>query len=153
MANKLRVGDKAPEFSLKADRLGEISLSSLRGKTVVLFFYPKDDTPGCTVEACEFRDIMGDFDRKGVVVFGISADSLESHQAFSEKFHLNFPLLVDQDHRVSESYGVWGWKEWNGKRFEGISRTTFIIDPNGKIKTIYENVNPTGHGRDVLNNI
>ena len=127
-----------------------MALKDLTGKQVVLFFYPKDDTPGCTKESCEFRDLAGDFEKAGAVVFGVSADGVASHEAFASKYNLNFPLLADTDQAICKAYGVWGEQEWQGKNFMGIARTTYVIDGAGKIKSVFEKVNPVGHAAEVL---
>lgn len=149
----LKVGDAAPDFDLASDRAGNVSLKSLRGKKVVLFFYPKDDTPGCTKESCEFRDFSEDFAKKNTLIYGISADDVNSHKAFSKKFNLNYPLLADVGNKTCEAYGVWGKQEWQGKVYDGISRTTFLIDEHGKLAKIYNKVNPVGHAEAVLGDI
>lgn len=146
----LKPGDKAPDFTVATDKVGSITLSELQGKKVVLFFYPKDDTPGCTKESCEFRDLLGQFEAKNAQVFGVSADDVGSHQQFAAKFNLNFPLIADTDHKICESYGVWGEQEWQGKKYQGISRTTYVVDEQGKIANIYANVSPVGHADQVL---
>ncbi len=146
----LKIGDQAPVFSLPTETGECVTLDDFRGKTVVLFFYPKDDTPGCTKESCEFRDLNTQFSRKGAVVLGVSADDEKSHQLFKNKYGLNFPLLSDTTHEVSHSYGVWGMQEWGGRTSEGITRTTFVIDPEGEIAQVYERVDPVGHAERVL---
>lgn len=146
----LKKGDTAPDFTASSDKAGEVTLSQLKGKKVVLFFYPKDDTPGCTKESCEFRDLLGEFDAKNAQVYGISADDLDSHKQFSAKFGLNFPLIADPDHQICEAYGVWGEQEWNGKKYEGISRTTYVVGEDGLIAKVYEKVDPVGHAQAVL---
>jgi thioredoxin-dependent peroxiredoxin len=138
-------GSKAPDFTLATDQGGEVTLSKLRGKKVVLYFYPKDDTPGCTTQACDFRDSMPRFEGLDAVVLGVSADSVESHRKFREKFGLNFPLLADEDREVSEAYGVWKEKSMYGKTFMGIERTTFLIDEAGKVAEVWRKVKPAGH--------
>lgn len=146
MASAPNVGDPAPDFTLKDDHGGDVTLSSLRGHSVVLFFYPKDDTPGCTKEACGFRDAKDRYDRAGVRVFGISADDVASHQAFRGKFSLNFPLLADPTHAVCDAYGVWGQTPWG----EGIKRTTFIVGPDGRISHVYPKVDVGVHATEIL---
>jgi thioredoxin-dependent peroxiredoxin len=146
-------GDTAPDFSLKTDTNDTLSLKSCRGKKVILFFYPQDDTPGCTKESCEFRDLAGEFDKKGALVLGISPDDSGSHKAFKSKFSLNFPLLVDVDHKVADAYGVWGESEWKGKKYISTLRTTFVINEQGKIAKVYANVNPVGHADQVLKDL
>ena len=147
----LKEGDKAPDFSLQDDSGKEISLKNFQGKKVVLYFYPKDDTPGCTKEACDFRDTIKDFKAKNVVVYGVSRDSLESHHKFKEKYSLPFPLLSDPEVKLAESYGAWGEKNMYGKKTMGIIRSTFVIDEKGKIQKIYRNVKAEGHAEQVLN--
>lgn len=149
----LKPGDQAPEFELLDQKENSISLAKLQGQKVVLFFYPKDDTPGCTIESCEFRDLAGEFAKKNTLVFGVSADSAESHRSFDEKFSLNFPLLVDHEHKVCEAYGVWGEQEWKGQKFLGISRATFLINEKGLIQNVYEKVVPEGHAEQVLRDL
>ncbi|MHB1296704.1 MAG: thioredoxin-dependent thiol peroxidase [Anaerolineae bacterium] len=140
----------APDFRLTSDQGQEVTLSSFRGKKVVLYFYPKDDTPGCTTEACSFRDVNDDFLDKGAVVIGISPDTVESHQRFRQKHNLPFYLLSDPDHQVAATYGAWGEKHSFGKTYEGILRTTFVIDENGKVIAVFQNVKPEGHAAEVL---
>lgn len=146
----LNQGDKAPDFLLKNDDEEPVKLSDYKGKKVVLYFYPKDDTPGCTVEACSFRDGSSEIRKKGAAIFGVSTDSVESHKKFKEKFHLNFPLLSDADKKVVNAYGVWKEKNMYGRKYMGIERTTFIIDENGKIKKIFPKVKVEGHYDEVL---
>ncbi len=149
-ARELKVGQKAPDFTLPADSGEKISLKDFRGKKVVLYFYPKDDTPGCTKEACSFRDNINRILEKGAVVIGVSADSVESHKKFKEKYNLNFPLLSDEKHKVLQKYGVWKERNLYGKKFMGTERTTFIIDENGKIAHIFRKVKVDGHTEEVL---
>jgi len=139
----------APDFSLPADDGTTVSLKSLRGKAVVLYFYPKDDTPGCTTESCEFRDSFPRFGKQNAVILGISPDSVESHVKFKNKYQLPFTLLADEDHAVAEAYGVWKEKSMYGKKFMGIERTTFLIDAHGKIAKIFHKVKPAGHAAEV----
>ncbi|HSE27532.1 MAG TPA: thioredoxin-dependent thiol peroxidase [Gemmatimonadales bacterium] len=146
----LRPGQAAPAFTLPTDTGDTISLSDLRGKPVVLFFYPKDDTPGCTTEACEFRDNWAAVQRSGAVVLGVSPDGVASHRQFREKFSLPFPLLADEGHAVAEAYGVWGEKSMYGKKYYGVLRTTFIIDAAGSVRRVFEKVKPAGHAAEVL---
>jgi peroxiredoxin Q/BCP len=146
----LTIGSPAPPFSLVADSGVLVSLESLRGRPVVLFFYPRDDTPGCITEACEFRDHWPDVKRAGAVVLGVSPDDRRSHRKFRDKFSLPFPLLIDADHAVAEAYGVWGEKSLFGHRYQGIRRTTFVIDAGGRIARIFERVKPRGHAAQVL---
>ena len=140
----------APEFSLLDQNGHPCALADFLGKWVVLYFYPKDDTPGCTKEACGFRDGFARFKRRGVVVLGISADSVKKHAKFVEKYELPFLLLADEQKTVVEQYGVWVKKKFMGREYMGILRTTFLIDPAGKIAKIYENVKPEGHAEEVL---
>jgi thioredoxin-dependent peroxiredoxin len=145
------VGQPAPDFTLSSTDGDDVSLSSFRGKqAVVLYFYPKDDTPGCTAEACSFRDLRGLFNQNGAEILGVSPDNLKSHKKFQDKFHLNFPLLADADHQVAEQYGVWQLKKFMGREYMGIARTTFVIDPNGTIKAVFPNVKVEGHADKVL---
>jgi len=146
----LKVGSKAPAFSLPSDDGETVSLAELKGKPVVLYFYPKDDTPGCTVEACEFRDSWADVRKTGAVVLGVSPDGLKDHQKFRAKFKLPFPLLADEDHAVAEAYGAWGEKSMYGRKYQGILRTTFLIGPDGTIARVFEKVKPKGHAAEVL---
>jgi peroxiredoxin Q/BCP len=140
----------APDFSL-ADETGKIhSLSDYKGKNILLYFYPKDDTPGCTTEACSFRDAYADYTKAGVVILGVSADSSASHAKFKEKYHLPFNLLADVDHAVCEKYGVWGRKKMMGKEYDGIFRTSYLIGADGKIKKVFADVKPAGHSQEVL---
>jgi len=147
----LKEGDIAPDFSLISDEGKDIKLSDFRGKKVVLYFYPKDNTPGCTKEACSFRDVYNDILLKGAVVIGISIDPPKSHKKFKEKFVLPFYLLSDPDHKVIEMYGQWVKKSMYGKEYFGTNRATFIIDENGKIIKIFDKVKPDEHGKEVLN--
>ena len=146
----LHVGDKAPGFSLASSSGKEISLAGQLGKKVVLYFYPKDDTPGCTKEACGFRDLNKDIAEAGAVVLGVSADGIESHDRFIRKFDLNFPLLADEDKTVANAYGAWGEKEVNGKTVIGMIRKTFLIDETGGIQKTWPLVTPAGHAEEVL---
>jgi peroxiredoxin Q/BCP len=146
----LEVGDKAPDFTLAADGGGKVSLKALKGKTVVLYFYPKDDTPGCTAEACAFRDQLPDFSKVKAAVVGISRDSVASHDKFKKKFSLPFPLASDEDRKVSEAYGTWVEKSMYGRKYMGIERSTFLIDGNGVIRNIWRKVKVDGHADDVL---
>jgi peroxiredoxin Q/BCP len=146
----LKPGDKAPEFSLPADDGTMVTLGGLRGKNVVLYFYPKDDTSGCTKEACDFRDSWRDVKKSGAVVLGVSPDPVSSHQKFKQKYQLPFPLLADTDHRVASAYGAWGEKSMYGRKYQGILRTTFLIDPEGRVSRVFEKVRPAGHASEVL---
>jgi peroxiredoxin Q/BCP len=143
-------GKPAPTFSLTSDTGDEISLESLRGKPVVLYFYPKDDTPGCTKQACGIRDTWGEFQRSGAVVLGVSPDSPKSHAKFRVKYGLPFTLLADEDHAVAEDYGVWVEKKFSGKTYMGIERSTFVIDENGDVAKVMRRVKPDEHADDVL---
>ena len=145
-----KVEEAAPAFTLPSDRGDDVSLAALRGRPVVLYFYPKDDTSGCTTQACEFRDSWAEVQARGAVVLGVSPDSVASHEKFRDKYALPFPLLADEDHAVAEAYGVWGEKSMYGRTYQGILRTTFVIDPAGRIARIFEKVKPKGHAREVL---
>ncbi len=146
----LMEGMRAPDFRLRAYPDGEFSLADFRGKKVVLYFYPKDDTPGCTMEACSFRDTKSEWESAGAVVLGISNDDWSSHQNFAQKYNLNFTLLSDPDASVSKAYGVYKEKNMYGKKFWGIERTTFIIDSEGKIAKVFPRVQVDGHSAEVL---
>jgi thioredoxin-dependent peroxiredoxin len=146
-------GILAPDFKLLDDTNSPRSLADYRGKNIVLYFYPKDDTPGCTKEACNFRDDYSAFDAAGVVILGVSPDSVESHVKFKKKFQLQFPLLADEGHKVCDLYGVWGPKKFMGKEYEGVLRTTFLIDAEGSIKKVYEDVRPAEHSRKLLDDL
>ncbi|UCE62758.1 MAG: thioredoxin-dependent thiol peroxidase [Nitrospirota bacterium] len=146
----LKVGQNAPPFTLLDDSGQKVSLSDFKGKKVVLYFYPKDDTPGCTKEACAFRDGIDDLRDSRAVVLGISADSVESHKKFSTKYDLNFPLLSDVDKKALQAYGVWKEKSLYGRKFMGIERTTYVIDVEGKIAHIFPKVKVDAHLEDVL---
>jgi peroxiredoxin Q/BCP len=149
----LAAGAKAPAFSLPADDGSTVSLKSLAGRTVVLYFYPRDDTPGCTTEACEFRDNFGPVTKTGAVVLGVSPDSIKSHVKFKQKHSLPFQLLADEDHAVAEAYGAWGEKSMYGRKYKGILRTTFVIDGDGRITKVFEKVKPKGHAAEVLEEV
>ncbi len=149
----LTEGDPAPDFTLQDDAGNEVSLKDQRGRIVVLYFYPKDDTPGCTKEAKGFRDTLEAFSNRDTVVLGVSPDNVESHQKFKDKHDLNFPLLADPEHDVAEAYGVWGEKQMFGNKFMGIHRTTFVIGPEGEIMRVFENVSPEGHCHEVLDEL
>jgi len=153
MSTEIAEGMEAPDFELKDQKGNVISLKNFRGKKVVLYFYPKDDTPGCTKEACSFRDNMDKIIEKGAIVIGISNDDLKSHEKFSKKYNLNFSLLSDVDRRVSIKYGVYKKKNLYGKIVWGIERSTFIIDEQGKIKRIFRKVNVEGHVDEVLKHL
>jgi thioredoxin-dependent peroxiredoxin len=143
-------GTPAPEFTLQSDTGETVRLSDLRGKQVVLYFYPKDDTPGCTTQACGIRDVYGEFERAGAVVLGVSPDNEKSHVKFKEKYGLPFTLLADPDHAVAELYGVWGQKKFAGRSYMGINRSTFVIAADGTVKRALRNVKPASHADDVL---
>lgn len=143
-------GELAPDFDLPADDGSRVRLSDLRGSRVVLFFYPRADTPGCTIEACEFRDTRDRFDAVGAIVLGISPDPVEDVAAFREKYGLNFRLLADADHEVAERYGVWKLKSMYGNEYWGVDRTTFVIDEDGRIAGVFAKVNPEGHAAELL---
>ena len=144
------VGKKAPAFSLESDDGTKVRLADLKGRAFVLYFYPKDATPGCTTEAQEFRDNMKAFDKLGVAVYGVSPDSVASHCKFAAKENLNFRLLADPDHKVAEKYGVWVEKNMYGKKYWGVQRATFLIDAAGKIAAVWPKVSPKGHAEEVL---
>ena len=143
-------GKPAPEFTLEDDAGETVSLSDFRGKPVVLYFYPKDDTPGCTAQACGIRDAYGEFEQAGAVVLGVSPDRVSKHVKFKEKYDLPFTLLADPEHEVAERYGVWGEKKYMGRSYMGVSRTTFVIAPDGTVAEVIENVKPDSHADDVL---
>lgn len=140
----------APDFELLDETGSPRRLSDFRGKPVVLYFYPKDDTPGCTKEACSFRDDYSDYEKAGVVILGVSPDSPKSHAKFKEKYNLPFTLLADEDHRVCELYGAWGRKKFMGREYDGVLRTTFLIGPDGTILRVFPDVKPEGHSKEVL---
>ena len=143
-------GIPAPEFEMLDDTNVKRKLSDYRGKNIVLYFYPADDTPGCTKEACNFRDDYSAYENANIVVLGVSPDSVESHVKFKKKFQLQFPLLVDEGHHVCDAYAAWGPKKYLGKEYEGVLRTTFLIDGNGNIIRVFENVRPAEHSAEVL---
>jgi peroxiredoxin Q/BCP len=146
----LKEGTNAPPFKTN-DANGEtVSLKDLRGQKVVLYFYPKDDTPGCTKEACSFRDEFATFKKRGITVLGVSPDNEKSHKKFETKYKLPFTLLADTDHAIAESYGVWGEKKFMGRTYMGVQRSTFLIDEKGKIKKVFEKVKPEDHASEVL---
>jgi len=146
----ISAGVPAPEFEMLDDTNVIRKLSDFRGKNVVLYFYPEDDTPGCTKEACNFRDDYSSYEKANVVVLGVSPDSVESHVKFKRKFQLQFPLLADEGHKVCDAYGVWGPKKFVDKSYDGVLRTTFLIDGNGKVIKVFENVRPAEHSAEVL---
>jgi peroxiredoxin Q/BCP len=143
-------GQPAPDFELTSDRGETVKLSALRGQPVVLYFYPKDDTPGCTAQACGIRDAYGEFEQAGAVVLGVSPDSESSHVKFKEKYGLPFTLLADADHAVAELYGVWGEKKFAGKTYLGVNRSTFVIGADGTVNKVMRDVKPASHADDVL---
>jgi peroxiredoxin Q/BCP len=146
----LEAGKKAPKFSLASDDGRKMSLDDFKGKKVVLYFYPKDDTSGCTTQACEFRDNWKSVQGAGAVVLGVSPDGVTSHGKFKGKYELPFPLLADEDHAVAEAYGAWGEKSMYGRKYQGILRTTFIIGTDGRIEKVFPRVKPKGHAAEVL---
>lgn len=143
-------GQPAPDFTLPADDGREVTLSQLRGKPVVLYFYPKDDTPGCTKEACAFRDRNAEIQAKGAVILGVSPDDVASHGQFRDKYSLNFPLLADEGHRLAETYGAWREKNMYGKKSMGVQRSTFLIDAAGTVRKVWKKVSVDGHDEQVL---
>jgi len=147
---KLQAGDPAPDFTAPTSGGQTITLSALKGKPVVLYFYPRDDTPGCTKEACAFRDAWSEFEQKGAVVLGVSTDLVKSHDKFVEKFRLPFTLVADEDRKIAEAYGVWGEKQFMGRKFFGTHRVTFLIGPDGRIKSVWPKVKPDEHAAEVL---
>ncbi|MEK6688859.1 MAG: thioredoxin-dependent thiol peroxidase [Gemmatimonadota bacterium] len=146
----LELGTKAPSFTLQTDEGASVSLRDYRGRKVVLYFYPKDDTPGCTTQACEFRDQWADVRAAGAVVLGVSPDGVASHQQFKAKFKLPFALLVDADHAVADAYGAWGDKSMSGRTYQGVLRSTVLIDTEGLVARVFRNVKPKGHAAEVL---
>jgi len=146
----LSVGEKAPDFNLLDQNSQTVSLDSYRGQHVLLYFYPKDDTPGCTTEACNFRDDYSSYQNAKVVILGISPDSPTSHKKFQEKYQLPFTLLADENHQVCDMYKVWGLKKSFGKEYDGVHRTTYLIDPDGSIKEVFQKVSPAKHSAQVL---
>jgi len=147
---KLKEGDLAPDFTAATSGDGSVSLAEFRGKPVILYFYPKDDTPGCTKEACGFRDQFAAFKKKGAVVLGVSPDSSSSHANFAAKFTLPFTLLADEDKKIAQAYGVWGEKTFMGRKYQGVHRVTFLIGPDGRIRKIWPKVSPETHATEVL---
>jgi len=150
MPGVLKEGDKAPDFTVRDGEVKTVKLKDFRGKKVVLYFYPKDDTPGCTREACAFRDAFGKFKRRGIEVLGVSLDSEASHKKFAAKFDLPFRLLADTDKAISEAYSTYGEKKFMGRKYMGNHRMTFLIDEKGKIKRIFDKVKPDEHAEEVL---
>jgi len=149
----LKIGDKAPDFTLLSDEGKEVSLKDFKGKRVLLYFYPRASTPGCTIEACEFRDLKPKFDKEDVVVLGVSADPEKSLKNFKAKQKLNFPLLGDPTHKMIEAYGAWRMKKFMGRSFKGIVRSTFLIGPTGKIEQIWDEVRAKGHAAETLSHL
>ena len=147
---QLKEGDPAPDFTAPTNAGGTVTLSKLRGRSVILYFYPKDDTPGCTKEACAFRDVYADFEKKGAVVLGVSTDPVKAHDKFVEKYKLPFTLVADQDQAIVQAYGVWGEKSFMGRRYLGTHRVTFLIGPDGRIRKIWSDVKPESHAQEVL---
>ena len=143
-------GSPAPDFTLTSDSGEPVTLSSLRGKEVILYFYPKDDTPGCTTQACGIRDAWGEFEDAGAIVLGVSPDGEASHAKFKKKFDLPFALLADADHEVADAYGVWGEKSYAGKTYMGVLRSTFVIDSDGNVARVFHDVKPAEHADQVL---
>ncbi len=143
-------GAQAPDFALADETNNTRRLSEFKGRPVVLYFYPKDDTPGCTTEACNFRDDYSAYVDEDVVILGVSPDSTTSHTKFKEKYGIPFPLLADDGHKVCDLYGVWGMKKFMGKEYEGVLRTTFVVDSNGRIAHVFEDVKPAEHSEEVL---
>jgi peroxiredoxin Q/BCP len=143
-------GQPAPDFELQSDEGETVRLSALRGKPVVIYFYPKDDTPGCTTQASGIRDAYAEFERAGAVVLGISPDDERSHRRFKDKYELPFTLLADPDHAVAEQYGVWGEKRYRGRTYLGVHRSTFVVDADGAVRRVMHDVKPATHAGDVL---
>ncbi len=147
---KLKAGDPAPAFDVETSGGGRLSLADFKGQNVILYFYPKDDTPGCTKEACAFRDGYADFKKRGAVILGVSTDPVKAHDKFVKKFDLPFTLLADTDKKIVEAYGVWGEKVFMGRKYLGTHRVTFLIGPDGKIKKVWPIVKPEEHAAEVL---
>lgn len=143
-------GMKAPDFTLPDENGENVTLSAFRGQKVILYFYPKDDTPGCTTEACHFRDDYAEYEKLGVKILGVSPNTVKSHTRFKSKYQLPFTLLADPDHKVCELYGVWGRKKFMGKEFDGVFRTTFLINQEGIIEKVFKNVKPEPHSQELL---
>jgi len=146
----IKEGDAAPDFETRDAEGNAVKLSDLRGRKVVLYFYPKDDTPGCTKEACSFRDSFAEFGRRGIEVLGVSLDDEKSHRKFAEKYSLPFTLLADTDHRVADLFGVYGEKQFAGRKYMGVSRKTFLIDEQGRVRKVFDKVNVDEHADEVL---
>jgi peroxiredoxin Q/BCP len=143
-------GDLAPDFEALTDSGSTIKLSDFRGKEIVLYFYPRADTPGCTKEACGFRDDFKAYEERGVIILGVSPDTVKQQAKFKDKFNLPFSLIADHDHRISDLYGVWGLKKFMGREYDGVHRTTFLIDKEGLIREVFENVKPDSHSAQIL---
>lgn len=146
-------GTEAPAFSTTDDQGQAVSRESLLGKKYLLYFYPRDNTPGCTAEACGFRDLLKDFEKKNTLIFGVSGDSVKSHQKFRKKFDIPFPLLMDEDHSLAKAFGVWGEKKFMGRTFDGIHRMSFLVDEAGKIEKAYHKVKAKEHPVEVLSDL
>ena len=146
----IKEGDAAPDFEARDADGNAVRLSGLRGQKVVLYFYPKDDTPGCTKQACSFRDSFAEFERRGVEVLGVSTDDEKSHRKFAEKYQLPFTLLADTEHRVADLYGVYGEKQFMGRKYMGVARKTFLIDEEGRLRRVFDKVKVDEHADDVL---
>ncbi len=146
----LKENSIAPDFVLNDETGKPVRLSYYKGKDIVLYFYPKDDTSGCTTEACNFRDDYSAYEKAGVEILGVSPDSIESHAKFKTKYHLPFPLLADEGHKVCELYGVWGKKQMYGREYDGVLRTTYLIGKDGKVKKVFEKVKPAEHSAEIL---
>ena len=149
----IEVGAMAPDFELKADSGQTVRLGDYGGRRIILYFYPKDDTSGCTKEACGFRDHLPEFETRGAIVLGVSPDGVDSHERFRDKYELNFPLLSDPDHSVAAAYGAWGKKKMYGREYEGILRSTFVIAPDGRVEKVYAKVKPAGHAELLLEDL
>jgi peroxiredoxin Q/BCP len=147
---KLKAGDQAPEFSAATQGGGKVSLADFKGQNVVLYFYPRDDTPGCTKEACAFRDRFAEFQKRGAAVLGVSTDPVKSHDKFVAKHRLPFTLLADEDKKIVQAYGAWGEKSFLGRKYQGTYRVTFLIGPDGRIRKIWPKVKPDEHAAEVL---
>ncbi|TAK25479.1 MAG: thioredoxin-dependent thiol peroxidase [Chloroflexota bacterium] len=153
MSDSLNVGDVAPDFTLPSIENDAVRLADFRGKTLVLYFYPKDDTPGCTTEACAFRDLTAAFEAAGAAIVGISPDPVKKHGAFAAKYGLSFPLLADVGSVICQAYGVWKEKSMYGRKYMGVERTTFVIGPDGRIQRVYPKVSVTAHAATVLRDL
>jgi len=153
MATKVKIGELAPDFALPDQQGHTRRLSDFRGQWIVLYFYPRDNTPGCTKEACGFRDLLPKFQQRKVAVLGVSVDSVRSHEKFAQKYDLSFPLLADEKKEVVRAYGVWGKKTFMGRTTMGTHRMSFLIDPEGRVAKVYEKVKPEGHAEEVLRDV